>query len=179
MARSLASTAAGSRPPSRSQSQEIGGRRVLVPPKGGKTRVVPLPTVTAQALTTHLKRYPTITVKCECCGTDHRVLFARKGRLLSAARWNEQAWHPAVTAAGMSHSPDTGLHQLRHFYASRLIDGGASMKQVSDYMGHSSIKITADVYGHLFEASHDRARSIIDAAFTTQQLSTSAVSARR
>jgi integrase len=50
----------------------------------------------------------------------------------------------------------TGLHALRHFYASWLInrtaDGGLSLppKMVQARMGHSSIVVTMDTYGHLF-----------------------------
>jgi integrase len=50
------------------------------------------------------------------------------------------------------------LHRYRHFFASWLIDQGFGPKRVQVLMGHSSIKITFDVYGHLFpqEDDHDR-----------------------
>lgn len=55
----------------------------------------------------------------------------------------------------------TGLHSLRHFYASwlinRLEDGGLGLplKVVQERMGHASITMTADTYGHLFpQADH-------------------------
>ena len=45
-----------------------------------------------------------------------------------------------------------GLHDLRHFFASWLIEHlRASPKKVQTLMGHSSIKMTYDVYGHLFD----------------------------
>jgi integrase len=50
----------------------------------------------------------------------------------------------------------TGLHSLRHFYASWLInrreDGGLALppKMVQERMGHSHIAVTLDTYGHLF-----------------------------
>jgi integrase len=45
-----------------------------------------------------------------------------------------------------------GLHDLRHFFASWLIEHlHAGPKRVQTLMGHSSIKMTYDVYGHLFE----------------------------
>jgi integrase len=55
----------------------------------------------------------------------------------------------------------TGLHSLRHFYASWLInrkkDGGLELppKTVQARMGHSSIVVTMDTYGHLFPSSDD------------------------
>lgn len=57
----------------------------------------------------------------------------------------------------------SGLHSLRHFYASwcinRRADGGLElpMKVVQERLGHSSITMTADVYGHLFPRGDDEA----------------------
>ncbi len=55
----------------------------------------------------------------------------------------------------------TGLHALRHFYASWLInrkeDGGLALpvKMVQERLGHASIVMTMDVYGHLFPRADD------------------------
>jgi integrase len=57
----------------------------------------------------------------------------------------------------------TGLHSLRHFYASWCInrreDGGLGLplKLVQHRLGHSTIQMTADVYGHLFPGDDDGA----------------------
>lgn len=56
-----------------------------------------------------------------------------------------------------------GLHALRHFYASwcinRRVDGGLELpaKVVQERLGHSSITMTLDVYGHLFPRGDDAA----------------------
>ena len=55
-------------------------------------------------------------------------------------------------------------HALRHFYAAALIAGGASVKQVSRLLGHSSAVVTLKVYAHLWPGDDDRARSVVDAA---------------
>ncbi len=44
----------------------------------------------------------------------------------------------------------TRFHDLRHFFASQLIANGETAAYVRDQMGHSSIKVTFDTYGHLF-----------------------------
>lgn len=55
----------------------------------------------------------------------------------------------------------SGLHSLRHFYASwcinRPADGGLGLppKSVQERMGHSSIQVTFDTYGHLFPRGDD------------------------
>ena len=41
------------------------------------------------------------------------------------------------------------MHDLRHTYASLLIQNGASLTYEKDQMGHSSIQTTVNVYGHL------------------------------
>jgi integrase len=57
----------------------------------------------------------------------------------------------------------TGFHALRHWYASwcinRKADGGLELtaKAVQTRMGHSSIQVTFDTYGHLFPAADEGA----------------------
>ena len=46
--------------------------------------------------------------------------------------------------------PKYGLHSLRHAAASLFIEQGFSPKRVQALMGHSSIQMTFDVYGHLY-----------------------------
>jgi integrase len=70
-----------------------------------------------------------------------------------------------VSAAGITTKDGapkyTGLHALRHFYASWCInpenrDGlGLPPKVVQQRLGHSSIMMTMDVYGHLFPRGDD------------------------
>jgi integrase len=50
------------------------------------------------------------------------------------------------------------MHRFRHFFASWLIDQGFGPKRVQALMGHSSIAITFDVYGHLFPQEDDHER---------------------
>jgi len=74
--------------------------------------------------------------------------------------------NPSMLEAGLVTSdgkPKYGLHSLRHFFASWLInrkeDGGREMplKTAQMLLGHSSITMTADVYGHLFPRGDDAA----------------------
>ncbi len=74
---------------------------------------------------------------------------------------------PALLAAGIvdrtGKAKYTGLHSMRHFYASwrihRHVDGGLELplKVVQARLGHASIQMTADVYGHLFPHGDDGA----------------------
>src|SRR5262245_13632304 len=78
-----------------------------------------------------------------------------------------RSFHPAQIAAGVINARGRakygGLHALRHFYASWCInrkqDGGLELplKLVQARLGHASIQMTADRYGHLFPSSDDGA----------------------
>ena len=46
------------------------------------------------------------------------------------------------------------FHDLRHTFASLLIQQGANPKYIQEQLGHGSIKVTMDIYGHLFEGDH-------------------------
>lgn len=55
------------------------------------------------------------------------------------------------------------FHDCRHTYASMMIAAGVNAKALSTYMGHSSIAITLDRYGHLFPGNEEEAAGLLDA----------------
>lgn len=57
--------------------------------------------------------------------------------------------------------------ELRHYYASRLIQQGVDVDRVSGYLGHETVTKTLNVYGHLISQDH----SDVDAAFAELPLS--------
>ncbi len=56
-----------------------------------------------------------------------------------------------------------GLHEGRHTFASILIAAGVNAKALSTYLGHSSIQITLDRYGHLMPGNEEEAVALVDA----------------
>jgi integrase len=54
------------------------------------------------------------------------------------------------------------LHECRHTFASLMIAAGVNLKALSSYMGHSSITITLDRYGHLMPGNEDAAAELLD-----------------
>jgi integrase len=69
----------------------------------------------------------------------------------------DEAW----AAAGLKQR--LRLHQARHTYASFMIAAGVNAKALCSYMGHSSIKVTFDLYGHLMPGAEAEAASLLDA----------------
>jgi integrase len=87
-----------------------------------------------------------------------------RGNIQHHATILHRGFEPAQIAAEVVDDrgkPKYALHALRHFYASWCInrrkDGGLELplKVVQERMGHSSITMTADVYGHLFPSGDD------------------------
>ena len=77
-----------------------------------------------------------------------------------------RSFEAVQTSAGVvdkEGKPKYAMHALRHFFASwsinRRADGGRELpaKLVQSYLGHSSITMTLDIYGHLFPSNADRA----------------------
>lgn len=62
----------------------------------------------------------------------------------------------------------TRLRPCRHFFASMLIASGATVKEVQVYMGHSSVEITLNRYGHLFSGDEARAAERFSAHLSAQ-----------
>ena len=46
------------------------------------------------------------------------------------------------------------FHDYRHTFASLFIQQKANPKYIQEQLGHGSIKVTMDIYGHLFEGDH-------------------------
>ena len=65
----------------------------------------------------------------------------------------------AELAAKKAGVEGVGVHTLRHSAATAWLDAGVHINAVADLLGHSSIAITGDVYGH---TTHDVARAAID-----------------
>lgn len=82
-----------------------------------------------------------------------------KGNAEFVSNLNHRGWRPVLTEAGIvteGGKPKYPPKSLRHARASLEIENGANPKEIQKLMGHSSIKITYDVYGHLFDAHAER-----------------------
>ena len=97
------------------------------------------------------------------------VFPTRTGKPLDHSNLLRRMFGPVQVAAGIitaGGKPKYGFHALRHFYASwcinRHVDGGLELplKVVSARLGHASIQITADRYGHLFPRGDDGAELV-------------------
>ena len=63
----------------------------------------------------------------------------------------------------------TTLHACRHTFASYMIAAGVNAKALSTYMGHATIAVTLDLYGHLMPGSESEAAELLDVYLTAQR----------
>lgn len=88
-----------------------------------------------------------------------RLFVAPRGGHLQHKTFWEDAWLPACKKAGLD--PRPRIHDLRHAHAAWLIEAGVPMPIISRRLGHHSISVTVDTYGHLLP---DVQRAAIEAA---------------
>ena len=74
--------------------------------------------------------------------------------------------------SGTSRLRRVTFHALRHTYASLLIQGGASLASVKEQMGHRSIQVTVDIYGHLIPGANIAWADALDSTTSPQQSAT-------
>lgn len=99
--------------------------------------------------------------------TDYRadtdyVFPSSTGSPLDGRNMNREIFEPARKKAGL---PRVRFHDLRHSYASILIEQGEHPKVISEQLGHASIAITMDRYSHLFDRSYSDVSDALERAW--------------
>jgi integrase len=91
-----------------------------------------------------------------------RLIFTTiDSRPIHRATW-AHIWAPAARMAGIPKG--TGLHSLRHYFATLLIHNGASVKRVQLALGHSTPIITLNTYVGEWPDTDRQTCAIVDAA---------------
>jgi len=145
-------------------------------------RTVPLARSAFEDVQAHCEKFPPRAVRIED-RTDPRkpvwrtayLLFTnQEGQAIRRGSWSK-VWrrilvraNKALEAAG---SPvrvpaEATIHDLRHFYASVLIQNGASPKQVQKRLGHAKPSITLNVYTHLWDSEVDKTADMMEAVLS-------------
>ncbi len=83
--------------------------------------------------------------------SDELVFPTASGTILDPDNLYHRYFQPVLTKAGLR---KIRLHDLRHTFGSLLIQSGASIVYVKEQMGHSSIQVTVDIYGHLIPGAN-------------------------
>ena len=123
------------------QLNELNGRLEWGPPKttAGR-RAVSIPSTLAELLADQLAR-PIV----ELSGL---VFPSPLGEPLRRSNFGRRVWSPATLTLGLD---GLRFHDLRHTAVALAISQGAHPKAIQERMGHSSVTVTLDRYGHLYE----------------------------
>lgn len=132
----------------RQSAARIAGETVMKAPKSAKSRrTVPLPAAAAAALKAH---------RAAGAADIGGLVFAGRG---SRADW--QDWQDLLASLGLPHYR---VHDLRHGYATELLEQGEDPRVVQDLMGWSTAAM-AEIYQHVRPVMHARVVSSLDKRF--------------
>jgi integrase len=125
--------------------QQIG------PPKSrAGVRDIPMAPLVHQTLTQWLERVPK---------SDLNLVFPNSvGKVQSYSNLYSRVFRPMLIENGITDARGRarfGIHALRHAAASLFIEQGWNPKKIQTLLGHASITMTMDVYGHLFETADE------------------------
>ena len=135
----------------------IGGRLVSTEPKTERSRrTVPLPPGVVTMLRKHRTAQLEERLRAANQWTDTDLVFTTEFGTPVDPRNLLRTMQAAARTAGVK---DAVVHSLRHSAATSWLESGVHIEAVSDMLGHSSIAITGDIYGH---ASDDTARAAVD-----------------
>lgn len=126
---------------------------VFGPTKTYQRRTVVVPGFLRDLLAEHLA--------AEVGSQEDALLFASPGATpMRRGNFHRRLWRPAVEVAGLG---ALRPHDLRHTCAALLIAENAHPKAVQAHLGHSSIQVTMDRYGHLFPSDAEALADRLDA----------------
>ncbi len=105
----------------------------------------------------------------DCPASTHDLVFpTASGKPMALVNFRAGCWDPLLKEAGLTERverkgkpvdiPKYTPYALRHYYASKLIEGGYDLKFIQKAMGHSKIEITFNIYGHLIRGREEQYR---------------------
>jgi integrase len=139
---------------------DVAGQLIFGPTKNYRNLTIVLPRFLRDMLNGHLLRHT-------ASGTDGLLFTAENGSPLRNSNFNRRVWKPTVEQAGLPEG--LRIHDLRHSAVAFLISQGAHPEAIKRYMGHSSISVTMDVYGHLFPSDAEDLADKLNELFRRSQ----------
>jgi integrase len=137
----------------------VAGR--LTTPKSGKTRRVDMSAQLTETLRTLLTARKAEALHKGWGQVPEWVFCGEDGKPLDGDNLRHRVFYRVLAKAGLRR---LRFHDLRHTYASLLIQNGESLAYVRDQLGHASIQLTVDTYGHLVPGANRQAVDRLDDA---------------
>ncbi|BCJ38861.1 hypothetical protein Athai_63640 [Actinocatenispora thailandica] len=140
--------------------QRADGKLSFVPVKTHRSvRPVPIPAFGVRALEKHRAVQAAEKLAAGEAWKDNGLVFASSiGTPLEPRNVNRVF----ETVRAEADLPWLHLHDLRHAFATFLLTGGVELRTVMELLGHSTIRLTADTYGHVLPATARGASGVMD-----------------
>jgi integrase len=141
--------------------EELKGQLRLKPPKARKgVRTVRIAPGTVQALAEHRER-----MQAEGRDVEQGPVFVtlRSGGFWKKATFDRHVYLPVLKKAGLRHLKP---HGLRHTSATLLLSNGASVKMVSERLGHESVNFTLGHYHKVLPNEQDQTFALLSRLLT-------------
>jgi integrase len=136
---------------------EANGRVEVGPTKTGRSRTVSLPRFLVDLLAAHLAEF----------GSPDGFVFTSAEGAPLRRNFYRRHYRPAVARTQLPQG--LRFHDLRHTCVALLVAQGAHPKEIQERLGHSTIKLTFDRYGHLFPSLDDRLRDGLEETWSQSQ----------
>ena len=133
---------------------EVHGRLEYGTPKSGRERTVSIPPFLRDMLTALMAPVAD--------QPDVLVFTSADGSAIRQSNFYSRVFRPAADEVGLE---GLRFHDLRHTCAAFLIAGGAHPRAIMERLGHSSITITMDTYGHLLPSLDDELTDALEQRF--------------
>ena len=137
----------------------VAGR--VTTPKNGKTRRVDMSVQLTDALRALQRTRKKETLKNGWGSVPDWIFCTESGGALDGDNLRHRVFYKLLEKAGLRR---VRFHDLRHTFASLLLQNGESPAYVKEQMGHSSIQVTVDIYGHLIPGANRQAVDRLDDA---------------
>lgn len=134
-------------------------RGKLSTPKSGKGRRVDMSRMLTDTLHALFVERKKETLRRGWGHVPGWIFTTEDGTMLDPDNFRRRVWEKLLLKAGFRH---IRIHDLRHTFASLLIQQGESLAYVKDQMGHHSIQMTVDIYGHLVPGGNKAAVDRLD-----------------
>ena len=128
-------------------------------PKNGKKRKVDMSKQLTETLLKLKKERIAEKLKKGWKEMPDWVFISETGTAIDSSSWRKRIFEKALEKAELR---KIRIHDLRHGYASQLIQAGESLAYIRDQLGHHSIKVTVDIYGHLAPEGNKNAVNKLD-----------------
>lgn len=131
----------------------------ITTPKNGKSRRIDMSRQLAETLKSLLVERKREALAKGWGEIPRQVFVNEDGGIIHEANLRNRVFFKALAKAGLRR---IRIHDLRHTFASLLIQNAESLAYVKEQLGHHSIQITVDIYGHLVPGANRQAVDRLD-----------------